>query len=263
MLGGRTDTRRREPVTGTFRRMTGFADDPDLDLITHETDMLMETIHTLDDDAVRQPSLCPGWTRGHVLTHLARNADGLRNVLHVAATGGDGAFYESQAARDSDIEAGAGRSAAELEADVETSADHLLEAFAETPSEVLDVRVPRLRVADVPARQQHLKARSTSLMRLREVVFHHVDLDAGYSFADAPEGFLVRELGQSGQRFAEGPAVELDAGPSGHWRYGPADGEAVTVSGSPAALIAWVSGRSDGSELTSSADTLPRLGEWG
>jgi maleylpyruvate isomerase len=243
--------------------MTGFSDDPDLDLITHETDLLLETIHGLDDDAVRGPSLCPGWTRGHVLTHLARNADGLRNVLQVAASGSDGAFYESQAARDADIEAGAGRSAAELEADVETSADHLLEAFAETPAEALDVRVPRLRVVDDPARQVHFKARSTSLLRLREVVFHHVDLAAGYSFADAPEGFLVRELGASGRRFTDGPPVNLDAGAAGHWHYGRDAGDAVAVSGSPAALMAWVSGRSDGTDLTCTADELPQLGEWG
>jgi maleylpyruvate isomerase len=26
---------------------------------------------------VRAPSLLPGWTRGHVLSHIARNADGI------------------------------------------------------------------------------------------------------------------------------------------------------------------------------------------
>ena len=111
--------------------MTGFADDPTLDLITAETDRLLETIHGLDDDAVRQPSLCPGWTRAHVLTHIARNADGLRDVLRAATNGTEGAMYESQARRDGDIEAGAGRSAAELEADVETSDDELLAALAD------------------------------------------------------------------------------------------------------------------------------------
>src|SRR5260370_71465 len=30
---------------------------------------------------VREPSPLPGWARGHVLTHLARNPDGLRNLL--------------------------------------------------------------------------------------------------------------------------------------------------------------------------------------
>jgi maleylpyruvate isomerase len=243
--------------------MTGFADDPDLDLIAHETDLLMETIHQLSDESVREPSLNPGWSRAHVLTHIARNADGLRNVLLAAANGGDGAFYESQAARDADIEAGAGRSAAELEADVETSADRLLEAIAETPAEALDVRVPRLRVVDDPARQQMIRARKTLPLRLREVVFHHVDLDAGYRLEDAPPAWVTEEIGASSRRFADGPAVLVDAGPAGSWRYGPAEGDPVTVSGSPAALLGWISGRTAGDGLTSSSGTLPQLGPWG
>ncbi len=252
--------------------MTGFSDDPDLDLIPHETDLLMETIHALSDADVRRPSLCPGWTRAHVLTHVARNADGLRNVLLAAAQGGDGAFYESQAARNADIDAGADRTAAELEADVETSADRLLGTFAETPPEAMEVRVPRLRVVDVPAEQTHIRARKTPEMRLREVIMHHVDLDAGYTLADAPEAWLVTELGRSARRFVDGPAVRLDAGVAGSWRYGGGAGgdsgdgpdeAAVTVSGSPADLLGWVTGRSPGTGLTSSTGQLPALGTWG
>jgi maleylpyruvate isomerase len=243
--------------------MTGFADDPDLDLIAHETDLLMETIHALSDESVREPSLCPGWSRAHVLTHIARNADGLRNVLLAAVNGGDGAFYESQAARVADIDAGAGRSAAELEADVETSADHLLEAIAETPAEVLDVRVPRLRDVDDPARQEMIRARKALVLRLREVVLHHVDLDAGYTLEDAPLSWVTGELGASGRRFAAGPAVLVDAGPAGSWRYGPAEGDPVKVSGSAPALLGWISGRTAGDGLTSSSGSLPRLGPWG
>ena len=33
-------------------------------------------VRGLTDDAARAPSRLPGWTRGHVLTHLARNAEG-------------------------------------------------------------------------------------------------------------------------------------------------------------------------------------------
>ena len=41
----------------------------------------------LGDDAFRAPSLLPGWSRAHVLTHLARNADGMINLLLWARTG--------------------------------------------------------------------------------------------------------------------------------------------------------------------------------
>src|SRR5947209_4673969 len=54
----------------------------------HEsTDRLLVSLDKLDDDAVGEPSLLPGWTRGHVLAHLARNADALVNLLTWARTG--------------------------------------------------------------------------------------------------------------------------------------------------------------------------------
>ena len=246
--------------------MTGFADDPILDSITAETDRLLETIHGLDDQAVRQPSRCPGWTRAHVLTHIARNADGLRDVLRSATEGTDGAMYESQARRDGDIADGAGRSAAELEADVETSADALLAALAETSAAALATKVPRLRVVEASDRQQLMPVRKVPLLRLREVVLHHVDLDAGYSIDDAPLAFVLAELADSARRFTGHAPLVLDAGDAGHWHYGtePSPGvDPVTVAGTPRALFGWVTGRGSGSALTSSTGTIPDLPAWG
>jgi maleylpyruvate isomerase len=248
--------------------MTGFADDPTLDLITAETDRLRETVHQLDDDGVRRPSLCPGWTRAHVITHVARNADGLRDVLRAATNGTEGTMYESQARRDADIEAGAGRSAAVLEADLEISDDELLAALADATPEALERRVTRLRVADQESEQTSIPVRKVPAMRLREVVLHHVDLDAGFTLADAPEAFVLAELAHHAQvRFrGEAPFV-LDAGPAGRWQYGkqPDGGttDVVTVSGSPAELLGWLSGRADGAGLDSSSGSLPQLPVWG
>jgi maleylpyruvate isomerase len=248
--------------------MTGFEDDATLDLITAETDRLLETIHLLDDAAVRRPSRCPGWTRAHILTHIARNADGLRDVLRAATNGTEGAMYESQARREADIEAGSTRSASELESDVETSDDELLAALAETPADVLDVRVPRLRVTDDAARQQPIPVRKVPAMRLREVVLHHVDLDTGYTLTDAPTAFVQRELSDAGVRFRDESPFVLDAGDAGTWTYGTevegaATGSVPTVSGRPADLLGWLSGRGDGSGLTSSTGSLPQLPVWG
>ena len=41
----------------------------------------------LDPGQVAGPSRLPGWSRGHVLSHLARNADALVNLLTWARTG--------------------------------------------------------------------------------------------------------------------------------------------------------------------------------
>ena len=47
---------------------------------------LDSVLETADVDPT-QASRLPGWTVGHVLTHLARNADALRNMIEGAAVG--------------------------------------------------------------------------------------------------------------------------------------------------------------------------------
>jgi hypothetical protein len=63
------------------------------------TACLVEDIDGLGEDDVRGPSLLPGWTRGHVLTHLARNAEGGTRLLGWARTGIPSCEYESVTAR--------------------------------------------------------------------------------------------------------------------------------------------------------------------
>jgi maleylpyruvate isomerase len=77
-------------------------------------DRLAGAIGGLSDAAVRAPSLLPGWTRAHVLTYLACNAEGSTRLLGWARTGVPGYEYESMAARAAAIEAGAARPAAEV-----------------------------------------------------------------------------------------------------------------------------------------------------
>jgi hypothetical protein len=58
-----------------------------LDQIVAASEHLLDTAAGFSDANVRGPSLLPGWSRGHVLTHLARNADDGRNLLVWARTG--------------------------------------------------------------------------------------------------------------------------------------------------------------------------------
>jgi len=80
-----------------------------LGLLAHETSLLMRTAAGLDDETVRAASLCQGWTRAHVLSHLARNADALGKLVSWATAGTPVAMYESPQARDADIVAGSTR----------------------------------------------------------------------------------------------------------------------------------------------------------
>src|SRR6266487_233065 len=70
------------------------------------TDRLLATAAALSDAQAREPSLLPVWSRGHVLTHIARNADGLANLLRWAGTGRETPMYASAASRTADIAAG-------------------------------------------------------------------------------------------------------------------------------------------------------------
>src|SRR6266704_2810422 len=96
------------------------------EILTQEIDTategLLATVRRLSDDDMRQPSLLPGWTRGHVLTHVARTGDAMCNLLTWARTGVETPAYRCQEARGADIEAGAMRSTAELLDDVAATA---------------------------------------------------------------------------------------------------------------------------------------------
>src|ERR1700689_4995590 len=90
--------------------------------VDESTGRLLAGTAAITDARAREPSQLPGWSRGHLLTHLARNADGLINLLTWARTGVVTPQYASPAAREQGIADGAGRPAAELQADLETTA---------------------------------------------------------------------------------------------------------------------------------------------
>lgn len=48
---------------------------------------LEATVASVDDATARRPSLLPGWTVGHVLTHVARNAESHVRMLEAALAG--------------------------------------------------------------------------------------------------------------------------------------------------------------------------------
>ena len=59
--------------------------------------VLIDDLLATDFDPSR-PSLLPGWTIGHVVTHLARNADPVTGMLRAAADGMVGAQWGGVAA---------------------------------------------------------------------------------------------------------------------------------------------------------------------
>ena len=205
-------------------------------LLAEVTDRLLDDVRELDDGAVHAPSLLPGWTRGHVLTHVARNADALCRLLHWARTGEETRMYPSREARDAEIEEGAQRSASELEADVESSAERLLAGLADLPLERREVPVRASRGAEFPARE-------ILWMRVREAAYHHVDLDTGVRFADLPAPVIARGLPEAVERTGVDPA-EHD------------------VRGEAGDVLGWLTGRESAERLITPG-RLPHLSAWG
>jgi maleylpyruvate isomerase len=113
----------------------------------------------LDDAAARVPSALPGWSVGHLLTHVARNADSHTRRAEAAGRGETvGQYAGGFEGRAAEIEAGAGRPAAALVADVQTSAARAMaawEAVADPAWAVvsLDVGGRSRTLASLPARR--------------------------------------------------------------------------------------------------------------
>jgi maleylpyruvate isomerase len=231
------------------------------------TDRLLATADALTDAQAAGPSRLPGWTRGHVLTHLARNADGFRNLLTWAGTGNETPMYPSEEARARGVEEGAARSAAQIAADVNVSATALAAAAQDLPARAWDALVARRGVT--------FPAREIPSRRLAELEIHHVDLDAGYRPADWPASFVAAQLAPVARDFAgraDAPAClarpdGLDAvypiGPAAPDLASTDPASPVTVSGPPAALLAWLIGRDNGTRLkVTGAGAVPVLPPW-
>ena len=209
----------------------------DVAAVGQATDALVATASGLSDHDLTQPSLCEGWTRGHVLAHLSRNADAIGRLTHWALTGTRVEMYPGGPhARDAEIEAGAGRAAAEQLADLSSSAAALAGLL---PSLAGGVVVP-----EVEGRGGfRIPSESLPFMRLREVVYHHVDLDAGFGFADVDGTLLRRFVDDAVGRLSlsrRAPGITVRTAEGDEWRVG--DGR-TAVSGSRAGVLLWLARR--------------------
>lgn len=154
---------------------------------------LLETVVGLADETAARPSLLPGWSVGHVLTHLARNADGHVRRLEGALRGEEAARYPGGTEqRDRDIEQGAPRSAVELATDVADSARRLEETWQRS----VDAGWPHSELLA----SDHWPTTASPVRRLREVEVHHADLGLDYQASQWPAEYVDWELRTSLER---------------------------------------------------------------
>lgn len=196
------------------------------ELCIEAQERLMRSVSGLADNHVRAPSLLPGWTVGHVLTHLARNADGIGRRLSGALEGLDLPKYPGGTAqREDEIEAGADRSAPEIISDLAAS------------QTALETVLTRYAEAGFPNGHflggEHYGVVECPAHRLREVEMHHADLGLGYGPADWPEEYVAWDL-----------PVLLATVP-----------ERLASAGDRRRFMAWLAGRG-------TLDTAPALAPW-
>ena len=223
--------------------------------VEEATERLLRTAESLDDAAVAAPSLLPGWTRGHVLTHVARQADAITNLLTWARTGEETPAYPSAEARAADIEAGAGRPLAEQIADIRATHERMADAAAAMTGEAWTFHIPT---------RNHIAA-VLPWVRLREVNVHHVDLDAGYTPENWSEAFALRLLREivTGAKPDAAPMVLRPFGLEHPLVIGQPTDTSPAIGGPTRALAAWLAGRGDGAELTLAPDgELPTPPTW-
>lgn len=229
-----------------------------LDALAASTQRLLSAAHSLDETRLREPSRLPGWTRGHVLAHIAGNAVGLSNLATWAATGVETPQYASREEREREINQGAADSKDVIVARVVATADRLADALAAIPADRMDFEVRFLSGATT-------KAKRIVAARMREVEIHHVDLDVGYEPSSWPPAFVHDALHNVVRTFdgkAAVPGLTLEGRDSGSV-FTIHGGGPPTLAGPDWRLLAWLTGRQDGRYLVvSPAGPPPTLPPW-
>lgn len=230
---------------------------PDPEVARAADRRLLGTVEGLTEEQLAAPSLLPGWSRAHVVAHLALNGEALAGVLVGVATDRPVPMYPSQDVRDAEIEELASASADELRARLVDGTARFADAAAALPADRADTRIER--VPGGPG----FRAGMVPLMRWREVEIHHADLDAGYSRTDWTDDFAVALLDSMAHRPWLRPG-RLDATDLGRsWEYGdPSGGDVPTITGRARDLGWWATGRGTGEGLTTDHDTLPEVQGW-
>jgi maleylpyruvate isomerase len=224
-------------------------------LLPEATRRLIRTADSVADDAYAAPSGLPDWTRGHVLAHLALNAEALAGALGGIVEGERIPMYASQAARDDDIAHLAAARPTVIRSRLLGATTDLTDALDAVPDDQWDTTIDR-----VPGGRTFI-AGDVPMMRLGEVEIHHADLAAGYTRGDWPASYVVLLLdaksttGVSADLSFHARASDLDR----TWRFGEGG---PTVTGAGADLGWWLTGRGVGEGLTSDSGTLPQIGTW-
>ena len=186
---------------------------------------LLADLEGRDDEWCRADSALPGWTRGHILTHLARNAESFIRLLEFASRGDVAEQYPGgKSARDAAIEEGASRTAHEIVDDLRKMIYGLEGAWNSTTAEAW-------KGVGILSSGARISVREVVFRRWREVEVHHADLLASVSFADWSSDYVRLDLDHQVMQWRARKPMGLTVLPEQALRLAPHD------------RLAWLLGR--------------------
>lgn len=227
------------------------------DHLTEAGQRLVRTVDGFTSDDWSAPSLLPGWSRAHVVAHLALNGEALHGVLHGVVEDDPVPMYGSQESRDTDIEALAGADPAGLRDRLLSVLTTFQDAVMAVPDDAWSGRFER-----TPGGQQ-LPLDALPLMRVREIEIHHADLGTGYTADQWPPRFA--EVVIDGMVKRLDPDVNFRVTPLDSertWDVGQIGDTTAVVTGPVAQLAWWLTGREPGDQVVCSRGELPTIGAW-
>ena len=197
---------------------------------TATTRLLGDTLG-MSEPAWHAPSRLPGWTRAHIATHVARNADRVALILK------DPRLTEYND-RDADarliaLELGADRSGVDIQLDVDSSASELDRVGRAVTDWSRPVRV----------NGKDCTLAGLTVLRLHEVCAHHIDLGSSGADdidAEAAPWLLRFALGCGHREYREAMTITAASGLTATLGSGRVRRK---VSGTDARLWAWLIGR--------------------
>jgi maleylpyruvate isomerase len=239
-----------------------------LRLLPSASSRVVRAVDRLADDDWAVPSLLRGWSRAHVVAHLALNAEALGRCLRgTIADEGDDAprtMYDSDEQRDEDILALAASGPTSIRDRLLAATTTFDHAVGAVPDDLWEGHVERtpggrtMRVASLPG------------MRIRELEIHEVDLDAGYATHDWSPTFSTLLIDAMAKRLHPSDRLEirpLDVDRT--WVVGPDTDAADAGSHSgpivtgPASEIGWwLTGRPASDAVSCSRGELPSIEGW-
>lgn len=229
----------------------------ELESLHHSDQRLLRTVDSQSAEQWQEPSLLPGWSRAHVVAHLALNAEGLAGALEGLTTSEQVAMYPSNEARTAGIHELGQEPTSDIRERLFAATQRLRDAMGLLTADQWAASINRLPEGPVWPVADLVEARQ------REVEIHHADLGLDYTHRDWPTEFATALLDSATATHdlsPDSPAFSVRATDLGKsWSVGAPE---PVVSGEASALGWWLVGRGEGEGLTAEPGPLPPLGPW-